>query len=393
MLYLTEHPGRATVEEIGAARPALVQGLAEHPGIGLVVGLSDVDGPVAFGPAGRHRLRDGHVDGTDPLLPYGPYAARDLLAHQAMSNVGDLVLISRVDQATDEVAAFEELVGSHGGIGGWQTDAVLVYPASWSCLDRAPVGPAAVHRQLVQWLDDLGLRHEPPAAGVGSPAGAGSITGAVPASAGGSAPARNPAAARLFTPDGRSGAAESRSGAAESRSGAVDGRASTAEGPTAGAGPVAGGGPIADGGPVTGGVVAGGDAAGASQVAVEGPAGASPVTAESTGGARTTLRRAPAGAGSATVAGAAAGAGPVAAEDPGGADPDTAGSPATAGGPDEREAGPAREGLRLDAQGAPAGPDAHDAEDAPDNARPEGAAPLPEPRGPDRPLQPADSPH
>ncbi|MDG6105666.1 alkaline phosphatase family protein [Dactylosporangium aurantiacum] len=169
MLYLTEHPGRATVEEIGVARPALIQGLAEHPGIGLVVGLSSVDGPVAFGPAGRHRLRDGQVDGEDPLLPYGPRAARDLLAHQAVANVGDLVLVSRVDPGTDEVAAFEELVGSHGGIGGWQTEAVLVYPAGWRCLDRTPVGPAAVHRQLVQWLADLGLRDDaadsPPAAG------------------------------------------------------------------------------------------------------------------------------------------------------------------------------------------------------------------------------------
>ena len=78
-----------------------------------------------------------------------------------MANVGDLVLVSRLDPGTEEVAAFEELVGSHGGIGGWQTEAILVYPAGWSCLDRAPVGPAAVHRQLVQWLDDLGLRSDP----------------------------------------------------------------------------------------------------------------------------------------------------------------------------------------------------------------------------------------
>ncbi|MEV0562617.1 alkaline phosphatase family protein [Dactylosporangium sp. NPDC050588] len=175
MLYLTEHPGRATVEDIGVARPALIQGLAAHPGIGLVVGLSAVDGPVAFGPAGRHRLRDGHVDGTDPLLPYGPHAARDLLTHQAMTNVGDLVLISRVDHGTDEVAAFEELVGSHGGIGGWQTEAVLVHPAGWSTPAPTPTGPAAVHRQLVQWLTDLGLRTTPapaPAPAPSTPAAA-----------------------------------------------------------------------------------------------------------------------------------------------------------------------------------------------------------------------------
>ena len=29
------------------------------------------------------------------------------------------------------MVAFEELVGSHGGLGGWQTDALLVHPAGW----------------------------------------------------------------------------------------------------------------------------------------------------------------------------------------------------------------------------------------------------------------------
>jgi hypothetical protein len=163
MLYLTAVPGRADLDAVEAMRPGLVDGLAKHPGIGLVVGQS-ADGPVAIGPAGRHRLRDGVVEGIDPLCPYGPAAAADLLAHQSMAHVGDLVLVSRVDPGTDEVAAFEELVGSHGGIGGWQTEAVLVHPADWSGVDfgpLGPVGPVAVHQQLVQWLDDLGLRSPP----------------------------------------------------------------------------------------------------------------------------------------------------------------------------------------------------------------------------------------
>jgi hypothetical protein len=57
-----------------------------------------------------------------------------------------------LDPDTDEVAAFEELIGSHGGLGGWQTQASLVYPASW----REPAGPLhgapAVHRQLKAWI-------------------------------------------------------------------------------------------------------------------------------------------------------------------------------------------------------------------------------------------------
>jgi hypothetical protein len=157
MVYLPG-PGRQTLEEIQASHPELVDGLIHHPGIGLVVVESALDGPMAFGPKGSHRLRDGQVDGDDPLTPYGRHAARDLLGHQAMAHVGDLVLVSLVDPGTDEVAAFEELVGSHGGLGGWQTDAVLVHPASWPRDLTELVGPDTVYRQLVRWLEDLGLR-------------------------------------------------------------------------------------------------------------------------------------------------------------------------------------------------------------------------------------------
>jgi hypothetical protein len=149
MLYFTAVPGRADLATIEALRPGLV--VAEGP-----------DGPVAIGPAGRHTLRDGRVEGADPLPAYGPSAAADLLAHQAMAHVGDLVVLSRVDPGTDEVAAFEELVGSHGGIGGWQSEAVLVHPADWPVLSTPPPGPVGVHRQLIAWLADLGLRTDVP---------------------------------------------------------------------------------------------------------------------------------------------------------------------------------------------------------------------------------------
>jgi hypothetical protein len=158
MVYLTRHEGRVPLEEITALYPALVPGLAAHPGIGFVVVDSRSAGPVAIGVGGMHRLRDGHVEGDDPLAAYGPHAARDLLAHQSVAHVGDLVLVSRLDPGTEEVAAFEELVGSHGGIGGWQTEAVLVHPARWRATEADLAGPAAIHRLLVRWLDDLGLR-------------------------------------------------------------------------------------------------------------------------------------------------------------------------------------------------------------------------------------------
>ena len=64
----------------------------------------------------------------------------------------------------DEVAAFEELVGCHGGLGGWQTRPLLVHPAGWTVdedlLDaRGRLrGADTVHHQLVRWLERLGHR-------------------------------------------------------------------------------------------------------------------------------------------------------------------------------------------------------------------------------------------
>ena len=70
----------------------------------------------------------------------------------------------------DEVAAFEELVGCHGGLGGWQTRPLLVHPAEWSLdpelLDERGRlrGADTVHRQLVRWLEQLGQRTDLPRA-------------------------------------------------------------------------------------------------------------------------------------------------------------------------------------------------------------------------------------
>jgi hypothetical protein len=56
----------------------------------------------------------------------------------------------------DEVAAFEELVGSHGGMGGSQSFPFVVLPAGWRLPEEATVGPDHMHRHMRRWLADLG---------------------------------------------------------------------------------------------------------------------------------------------------------------------------------------------------------------------------------------------
>ena len=68
------------------------------------------------------------------------------------------MLNSSLDAETEEVAAFEELVGSHGGLGGWQTSAFVLYPTAWGAVEAPIVGAPAVYRQLIRWLAAAGLR-------------------------------------------------------------------------------------------------------------------------------------------------------------------------------------------------------------------------------------------
>ncbi len=158
MVYLTALPRRMTLEEIAAVYPGLVPSLVAHPGVGFITVRTDQRGTVVLGRHGTRYLEEGRVEGADPLAEFGPSAAREVLRHSELAHVGDLVLNSPLDPGTGEVAAYEELVGNHGGLGGWQTQAVLVHPAAWP-VDEAPLrGADAVHRQLVGWLRHVGQR-------------------------------------------------------------------------------------------------------------------------------------------------------------------------------------------------------------------------------------------
>jgi uncharacterized membrane protein YvlD (DUF360 family) len=164
LVYLTASRERLTLEEISALYPRLVDSLATHDGVGFVMVRSARHGPVAIGRTGRHFLGDDRVEGDDPLAPFDSTAADDLRRLDRMPNVGDLVLNSRLDPGTDEVAAFEELVGSHGGLGGWQTNAFLLHPIDWPVTGAPLVGAPAIHRQLIAWLRAAGVREPPPVA-------------------------------------------------------------------------------------------------------------------------------------------------------------------------------------------------------------------------------------
>jgi uncharacterized membrane protein YvlD (DUF360 family) len=157
LVYFTGLPGRVTREEVERRHPGLLPGLTAHPGIGWVMVRSEADGLVVLGPGGRRRLRDDHVDGADPLAGFGPHAAADLRRHDSLEHTGDLVINSRWDPVTQEVAAFEELIGCHGGMGGAQERPVLIHPRDFA-VPGPLIGADAVHRVLCGWLEQAGCR-------------------------------------------------------------------------------------------------------------------------------------------------------------------------------------------------------------------------------------------
>jgi uncharacterized membrane protein YvlD (DUF360 family) len=158
MIYFTRHPERMVLQDIELLYPGLINGLTAHPGVGFITVRTSEHGTIVLGKRGIRYLDEDRIEGTDPLAGFGPHAVDDVRRHDTLAHVGDLVINSPIDPGTEEVAAYEELVGCHGGLGGWQSEAVLVHPAGW-LVDAPPlVGADAVHRQLVRWLEQLGQR-------------------------------------------------------------------------------------------------------------------------------------------------------------------------------------------------------------------------------------------
>jgi hypothetical protein len=150
-VYVTSLPGQATAEAIERSCPGLIEGLRRQPGIGALVVRSPDGAAQVLGPRGRVDLGTGHVDGVDPLDDYGPAAAEAVRRLASFPTSGDLMLLGAIDRVTGEVTALEGLIGSHGGLGGWQTEPFILVPADLSLTGAPLVGAPSVHRELVAW--------------------------------------------------------------------------------------------------------------------------------------------------------------------------------------------------------------------------------------------------
>jgi hypothetical protein len=127
-VYFDLYPRKITLNEFNSTYPGMVDALVNHEGVGFVVTYSDDLTPLVLGKHGKRNLHTGEVTGEDPLAPYGDVEFRAVQVRRVADfpHNGDLMVISTV-YPDGSVAAMEELIGNHGGLGGEQTDAFILH--------------------------------------------------------------------------------------------------------------------------------------------------------------------------------------------------------------------------------------------------------------------------
>lgn len=154
LIYLTQWSQRLNYEEIVMLFPDLIPGLVKHPGIGFILVNSINNGAMAIGENGINYIDNEEVVGEDPLENFGKNAAMHLKRQNTFDHMPDILVNSFYDAENDEVCAFEELIGSHGGLGGNQTRPFIAYPSHWENPGEL-IGAESVHKYLKKEIDNL----------------------------------------------------------------------------------------------------------------------------------------------------------------------------------------------------------------------------------------------
>ncbi|MGW1866061.1 phage holin family protein [Streptomyces mauvecolor] len=155
LISFPDTQGRMTREQIDRRHPALLPTLASHPGIGFLLVRSQEHGAVVLGGGGTEVPLAQLVDGEGPLKGFGRGAADAVRRTDTFPHTADIMVNSMYDPATGQVHAFEEQIGSHGGLGGEQSHPFLLSPLDLT--EPVPrggelVGAEQVHHVLRRWL-------------------------------------------------------------------------------------------------------------------------------------------------------------------------------------------------------------------------------------------------
>lgn len=148
MVYLTQWKHRLTYEELNDLFPELLPGILKNEYIGFVVVKSSQKGDMAIGKDGIYYLDSGEIEGENPLEGFGSNIVMHIKRNSSFRYTPDILVNSFYDAENDEVCAFEELVGSHGGAGGTQSKPFILYPSDWNVPDEEIIGAESIYRIL-----------------------------------------------------------------------------------------------------------------------------------------------------------------------------------------------------------------------------------------------------
>lgn len=154
LIYLTQWKQRLNYEEIVMFFPDLIPGIVKHPGIGFILVNSLSDGAMVIGQNGINYIDNERIVGENPLKDFGRNAAKHLKRQNTFNNMPDILVNSFYDSENDEVCAFEELIGSHGGLGGNQTKPFIIYPSKWENPGEL-IGSESVYKFLKREIMNL----------------------------------------------------------------------------------------------------------------------------------------------------------------------------------------------------------------------------------------------
>lgn len=155
LIYLTQWDYRLTYEELMELFPNFIPGILDNEYIGFIVVYSEKHGNLVLSKDGKYFLDIDKIEGENPLKNYGENAAEKIKRHCSFNHLPDILVNSFYDPEKDEVCAFEELIGSHGGIGGSQSESFILYPSNWQMPEEEIIGAENIYSILKENLQLL----------------------------------------------------------------------------------------------------------------------------------------------------------------------------------------------------------------------------------------------
>ncbi|MDH3216451.1 MAG: alkaline phosphatase family protein, partial [Candidatus Krumholzibacteria bacterium] len=155
-VYFTQEPKRVTTEHLIEKYPTLLEYLVSHGGVGFLITTNNEGENLVMGRHGMRKLRSGVVEGGDPIDRFTTSGGQALVIRALMElcnypNSGDLIINGNLlDDGT--VVTFEAQRGTHGGLGGEQTDAFVIFPRRFRTRRDPVQSPAEMHRFLSRLL-------------------------------------------------------------------------------------------------------------------------------------------------------------------------------------------------------------------------------------------------